>query len=1276
MAWNGQVPTDANWQGNPQFPGSEELYTTPSPATTATNPSIGIVDGNVIPLPTAYNTLNVATLTSTNINNSGTITTAIVEATTGNVTTINSTTINNSGNIQTATINGLTPSTIANTWSLFPAVSDVIALQTQATQYVPLQFYTVGTDASLGSPVYTNYECAIAGATMNPLQRLDPWQSGHTYVVDVDWGCLYNGVEYITIANNVGDVLPTNTSYFRPANYDNAYGYSADDIVYQPTGISPGWYQSDFGSTGVAPPNLFAWTPINFWGLAPVLPDPAWDIKGFKDVQSASVHTDELVVANQTTLGDGGDALVVNGGTTLDGGALHGTTIGSLPVSGINTVRLDVLPAGIEMTSITGILMNSTLATEIGAGGGLVLTAGGAASLSAGGAVSIAGGDYIEYNTDENRFINTTSGNDFTDIKVGNIFPAHDGSANLRINGGGSGRGVEIADGVTINTQSLTSTNILNYATTDTQLLKVAQSTFLPAAYDGGVTYYPNMLVMYAGLPYFAIQNTTGNDPTDQSYWRLAEWDSLYEYNTGDLVLVAADFNFFISLTGTNLGNDPVTTLGTNWDYYYGETYGLTRQGVQFKAQTGDTILRSIVKEVGDPNVYLMATSGTNVDILKLKLFTSPATEPLDLNQFELQNVNTITSSPDYNGTIAITTPLSGTGGLDVTVGGSVDVFGGDSYLGGGTIDGDINLSTGNNLEFKSTNGGSILINNNIAKFITRPDNRNITISAGKNGEFSSVGSLVLNSSTGGTTLSAQTNIDITSAAGTVSLTAGAGQNVNVNRTLNLANNNVINANTITGQTNLTLQSTGTNSIRLYPASGFIECNRPILMGGASGIFQVPTISANNTLSLETGGGANNQAIVLNNNNITGANTITGTGALTLATTGATNLNLSPASTGLIVATKGLNMSNNNITNANTITGQGALTLASGTNTNIILSPAGTGVISATKVLNMTTNNIINCRTITSDTDLTLNGGTGNSIIALKNLNMSNLNINNANTITGQTTLTLATTTNGSLNLSPDGAGTIIANKSINMLNNSIGAVNTITGNTSLTLASASNGNIAINPDGTGSVIMGKQLLMGSNGISQVPSITSSVSLSLNTGGGANNQPINFNNNALTNVLSINGRNLFAYGNFYNTANQTLGAINTATRVNMNTSLNNNLITLDSVTNIGRLTFTNAGVYHVVWNAYLLHGSGGATKSVIWIRLNGTDVAGSGKTENNDSQLNETNLTSSSMVSVTAGQYIEFYWAADSLTVPLTSVAASAPYPATPSFSCTISIVG
>jgi uncharacterized protein (DUF2345 family) len=378
------------------------------------------------------------------------------------------------------------------------------------------------------------------------------------------------------------------------------------------------------------------------------------------------------------------------------------------------------------------------------------------------------------------------------------------------------------------------------------------------------------------------------------------------------------------------------------------------------------------------------------------------------------------------------------------------------------------------------------------------------------------------------------------------------------------------------------------------------------------------SIVAGNNINLTAGTGDKvivNSILDLNNNNVIDANTITGQGALTLATTGATNLNLSPGTGGLIVANKGLNLSNNNVIDANTITGQGALTLATTGATNLNLSP-----------------------------------GTGGLIVANKGLNLSNNNVIDANTITGQTALSL-TAANGQVNLTATGAGNrITLNSDTQMGNRTLfnftgTNVGGIFGLTTQPLVLAGQ-------QATPAVRCGGTLAMWQNGATQ--------------GAG----------NSITGVTTLNGRNIFSYGNFYNTATQTLGAINTATRVVMNTSANNNLITLDTTTNIGRLTFTNAGVYQVVWNAYLLHGAGGTTKSCVWIRLNGTDVAGSGKTENNNNQHNETNMTSSSLINATAGQYIEFFWAANSTNVPLTAVAASAPFPATPSFSCTITIVG
>ena len=151
----------------------------------------------------------------------------------------------------------------------------------------------------------------------------------------------------------------------------------------------------------------------------PLLNLRQYDIKDFKDVKVANVYAErnlipvpnggfmEADVKMSAPTGEfvnllATSSLYVTGGTTLDGGTLNGTSIGSLPVSGINTVRIDVLPVGIDIVSPTFVTID----------------AGGAANVAAGGALSLAGGSYIEYNTDQNYFINSGSCNDYTDILV------------------------------------------------------------------------------------------------------------------------------------------------------------------------------------------------------------------------------------------------------------------------------------------------------------------------------------------------------------------------------------------------------------------------------------------------------------------------------------------------------------------------------------------------------------------------------------------------------------------------------------------------------------------------------------------------------------------------------------------------------------------------------------------------------------------------------------------------------------------------------------------
>ena len=128
------------------------------------------------------------------------------------------------------------------------------------------------------------------------------------------------------------------------------------------------------------------------------------------DLQIGGSAKNSEVLIRGDSLGAGTSALVVEGGTTLDGaGSVHGISIGTLPVAGINTQRIDVLPVGININAATYVQA----------------AAGGAASLSAGGALSLAGGDYVEINTDDLRVINTTTGNQATQITCANyLMPA------------------------------------------------------------------------------------------------------------------------------------------------------------------------------------------------------------------------------------------------------------------------------------------------------------------------------------------------------------------------------------------------------------------------------------------------------------------------------------------------------------------------------------------------------------------------------------------------------------------------------------------------------------------------------------------------------------------------------------------------------------------------------------------------------------------------------------------------------------------------------------
>jgi hypothetical protein len=279
-----------------------------------------------------------------------------------------------------------------------------------------------------------------------------------------------------------------------------------------------------------------------------------WDITGFKDVDGSSFHAVReglpvpsggtitadfgmtspigsfgLLSASTACQVDG--SMVVNGPTTLDGGTIHGTSIGSLPIEGINSVRIDVLPIGIDIVSPTYITIDAA----------------GAGNFACGGALSLAGGSYIEYNSDQHYFINSSAGNDYTDILVGNIHPAFEGTDNLRINGGGSGRGVYLDDGVMVRSK----------------IHNTPQFSYFKVSWSADTFYSEFEEVDYEGVCYIS-QIANKNFPPGSSY---QPWDIDTSYVVGNLVFVL--LNTFRCISDITGGDGP----GTDTDHW--EAVGL-----------------------------------------------------------------------------------------------------------------------------------------------------------------------------------------------------------------------------------------------------------------------------------------------------------------------------------------------------------------------------------------------------------------------------------------------------------------------------------------------------------------------------------------------------------------------------------------------------------------------------------------------------------------------------------------------------------------------------
>lgn len=158
-----------------------------------------------------------------------------------------------------------------------------------------------------------------------------------------------------------------------------------------------------------------------------------------------------------------------------------------------------------------------------------------------------------------------------------------------------------------------------------------------------------------------------------------------------------------------------------------------------------------------------------------------------------------------------------------------------------------------------------------------------------------------------------------------------------------------------------------------------------------------------------------------------------------------------------------------------------------------------------------------------------------------------------------------------------------------------------------------------------------------------------------------------------------NGRR---YGSYYDTTTQTLAAINTGYPITLNkvaSKINDGPMQYGVYigTPTSRVYVDNTANYNIQFSLQLYSGNAATKIITIWLRINGVDVPSSATnftiSANGEAAVAAWNF----VVNLTAGDYFELVWSADSTNVTIESLAATAFCPAVPGVIMTVtSLVG
>jgi hypothetical protein len=148
----------------------------------------------------------------------------------------------------------------------------------------------------------------------------------------------------------------------------------------------------------------------------------------------------------------------------------------------------------------------------------------------------------------------------------------------------------------------------------------------------------------------------------------------------------------------------------------------------------------------------------------------------------------------------------------------------------------------------------------------------------------------------------------------------------------------------------------------------------------------------------------------------------------------------------------------------------------------------------------------------------------------------------------------------------------------------------------------------------------------------------------------------------------------FPNGLFFNTADQTLAAVDTGYPITFNQTYLNNFVALQTAST-SKIEVAVAGVYNFQLSAQLKSTNASAKDVQIWIKRGTTTIGYSGHRYTVEGSDNHMNVNWIFDIDLAAGEYIEMYWGADNTNVTMEAIAASAPYPAVASAVMAVNFV-